>query len=140
MRTIAFAWSTILVIACGTNDPNKFHDGCDHISSLEVTAGPTPDIDWSPDCAVNTITVHQALTPEDPGSDPLPVGQTMWEIHATEVAGNTIEPSVRYGEVPPGIIEGSPPLPLTVGQTYIVSVGTVSLSGPGVGRRLFFTP
>jgi hypothetical protein len=94
-----------------------------------VSAGLTPTIAWSPSCAVNRIAVFQALTPEDPAGDPLTVGQAMWEVHASQIAGNTIEPSVRYGQVPGGTTQGAALLPLSAGQPYVVFVST-----PGAQR------
>lgn len=142
MRTghVVLSCVSIWMSACGTDDPNSFHAGCDHIDAVQVSAGLTPTIAWSPNCTVNKIAVFQALTPEDPGGDPLPVGQAMWEVHASQIAGNTIEPSVRYGEVPDGTTQGVALLPLTAGQPYVAFVSTVALNGPSTGNRRFFTP
>lgn len=139
-RHVVLACVSISMSACGTDDPNTFHEGCDHVDAVQVSAGLTPTIDWSPNCAVNKITVVQALTPEDPGGDPIPVGQVMWEVHASQLAGNIIEASVRYGEAPDGTTQDVAPLPLTAGQPYVATVSAVSLNGPSTGNRRFFTP
>ena len=110
------------------------------VNGVQVSAGLTPTIGWTPDCSVNKISVFQALTAQDPGGDPIFVGPEMWEVHASQIAGNTIDPSVRYGQVPSGTTEGSPALPLIAGQPYVVFVSVLALNGPSTGTRLFFTP
>ena len=128
---------------CGTSDPNTFHVGCDHFNSVQVGAGLTPTIGWTPDCAVNSIVVVEALTSEDPGGNPLFTGPQMWEARASQIAGNTIEPSIQYGQGPSGALQGSPPLPLVVGQPYVVFISTIAANGSGSASgsvRRFFTP
>lgn len=132
--------SPILMLGCGTSDPNAFHAGCDHFNGVQVSAGLTPSIGWTPDCAAHQIAVFVALTPEDPGGDPISVGAEMWEVNSSQIVGNTIEPSVRYGQVPSGTMQGASPQPLVAGQPYVVVVSTLALNGPSVGARRFFTP
>lgn len=125
-----------LLGACGT-DPNVFHVGCDHISDIDVGSGLTPSIGWSPGCRVASLTVYEAvpIPPPQPGEDPTPPlpgdetpgynqGTPMWRITSPTVAGNLIQPSVRYGQVPGDIDELQPPTPLTTGQRYIVELVT----------------
>lgn len=137
---IAVLCATLFAVGCGTSDPNAFHAGCDRIDALQVGAGLTPTIGWSPDCAVHRLAVFQALTAEDPGSDPLTVGATMWEVSSSQIAGNTIDPVVRYGQVPSGTTQRAPLVPLTAGQPYVVFVSTLALDGPSTGSRRFFIP
>jgi hypothetical protein len=129
----------MFLAGCGMSDPNAFHAGCDHFDGVQVSAGLTPTIGWTPNCAVNKIAVFHALTAQDPGGDPLVVGEEMWEVHSSQIAGNTIEPTARYGRVPAGTTEGAPVLALTAGQPYVVFVSVLALNGPSTGTRRFFT-
>ena len=127
--------AVVLLAACGT-DPNVFHVGCDHISGIDVGGGLTPSIDWSPDCRVASLAVYEAVPvpPPQPGEDPVPTlpggipgysrGNQLWWITSPEVAGNLIEGSVRYGQVPGNADEQQPPAPLVAGHSYIVELAT----------------
>lgn len=130
------ALAFLLLAACGT-DPNVFHAGCDHISSIDVGDGLTPSIGWSPDCRVSSLAVYEALPipPPQPGEDPVPTlpgdqtpgysgGSQQWRITSPEVAGNLIEPSVRYGQVPGNADEQQAAVPLMAGKHYIVELLT----------------
>jgi hypothetical protein len=115
-----------------------FHVGCDHISDIDVGSGLTPSIGWSPGCRVGSLAVYEAVPvpPPQPGEDPTPPlpgdqtpgytqGTPMWRITSPAVAGNLIEPSVRYGSVPGDADELQPATPLAAGKHYIVELVTV---------------
>ena len=139
----------VLLGACGT-DPNVFHVGCEHISDIDVGAGLTPSIGWSPGCRIASLTVYEAvpIPPAQPGEDPVPPlpgdqtpgyynGSQLWWITSPEVAGNLIEPSVRYGHVPGDAEELQPAAPLVAGKHYIVELVARPIDGShgGVHKR-----
>jgi hypothetical protein len=125
----------LLLGGCGT-DPNAFHLGCQHISSMQVGPGLTPLIDWSPNCGVAGLTVYAAQDPV-PGQDPSPTfpgtnltpGPIVWALYNPDSTGNILEPSVRYGKVPAGIVAWVPAEPLVSGRDYLVSVGAQRIDG-----------
>jgi len=125
----------LLLAACGT-DPNVFHVGCQQVNDIDVGDGLTPSIGWSPGCRVAAVAVYEAIPvqPPGPGEDPVPTlpgqgptdgytsGNRVWGVTSSVVAGNLIEPSVRYGEVPDHATEQMSPTPLVVGAHYIVEL------------------
>jgi hypothetical protein len=113
--------ANLLVAACGT-DPDV---ACTAIEQVAVTEGLTPIISWSPNCAVNGITVHVALPATKPPTDPgngVIVGTLMWEVQASVADANTLRPPLRYGQVPPGAIGSARVEPLISGTEYVILV------------------
>jgi hypothetical protein len=97
IRRNALVTGLSLLMGCGT-DPNTFHVGCGHISSVQAGPGLTPVIDWSPSCGVASLTVYEAHVPA-PGEPPLPgtnlvTGRLMWSIDNPDSTGNILEPTV----------------------------------------------
>jgi len=83
--------------------PNR--DPCTGDVTITVSSGPTPTFTWTPACGVIGLLV------EEEASD-------MWFISAT--GSGTIGSGVKYGTVPPGATEETPPLTLLAGRTYEV--------------------
>lgn len=113
----------LFLSACGT-DPEVT---CTSIEAVQVTAGLTPTITWSPSCGVNRVVVHVALPATKPPANPgdgVIVGSLMWEVHASAADANTLSPPVRYGQIPPGAVLAGGPEALVSSTEYVIIVST----------------
>ena len=86
--------------ACGSTDPST---GCEGPLQLTTSSGPTPTIDWNPDCRADELAVYEVTT-----------GHTLWAPHR---AAQGIASPVTYGTVPLGITELLPAEPLALGTS-----------------------
>ena len=84
--------------ACGSTDPST---GCEGPLQLTTSSGPTPTIDWNPDCPADELAVYEVTT-----------GHTLWALRR---AAQGITPPVTYGTVPLGITEVHAAEPLVLG-------------------------
>jgi hypothetical protein len=82
---------------------------------LQVAEGPIPVFTWSPVCEVATLQVSSSAG-------------GLWSIDSP-VGRNALLPPVRFGEVPPGIIEDRPAEPLQPGFGYFVRVYRIKRDG-----------
>ena len=88
---------------------------CDRQVTVVVQAGPAPVFSWSPACSVEQLTVYQAQP-----------GQTVkWRI-ASE---GGINPGVRYGRVPAGARQVTPPKPLSPEEGASVELVSTDSAG-----------
>jgi hypothetical protein len=133
-RLVLFA-TFVLLLGCGT-DPEAFHVGCQHVSSMKVGPGLTPVIDWSPGCGVALLVVYEGVNPglsenpwpTCPGTGLSP-GGSVWGIFNPDTTGNILEPTVRYGVVPRGLVASQAAEQLIAGKDYLVSVGVQRFDG-----------
>jgi hypothetical protein len=132
IRRSAVVTGLALLMGCGT-DPNMFHVGCGHVSTVQAGPGLTPAIDWSPSCRVASLKVYEAHVPAPeeltfPGTNLSP-GPLKWSIINPDSTGNILEPTVRYGQVPKGMVAQFPAEPLSGGLDYLIEVGTQRVDG-----------
>lgn len=113
------------LIAC--TDPIKHPAGCVGDVALVVgvaSGGPDlPLFGWSPECGISMLTVE--TVPAAGGA-----GILVWQFTAPESA--PIGPSIVYGRTPQGATETRPPLQLSTGVTYRVTV-VRTVGGDAVG-------
>ena len=108
-------FATVVATACSSSSsPTESLNGspCQGDLSVSVTAGASPTIDWSPKCALNTLSVEVA-NPSAGGAT------TVWAISA----GTLFTGPVSFGVLPPDATNLVPLVALTAGTTYRVRVG-----------------
>ena len=88
---------------------------CDRQVTMYVSTGPAPVFSWSPACSVEQLTVYQ----EQPGQ------MVKWRI-AKE---GGINPGVRYGRVPTGARQITPPKPLNPEEGASVELVSADSTG-----------
>lgn len=95
--------------ACGsdTTSPSE-QAACTGNVTVSVSSGTTPSFTWDPACKAYFVLVETA-------------GGDVWGV-ISEDGTNAIATPVRYGVVPTGATERSPPSPLSAGTAYSVSV------------------
>src|SRR4051812_1236 len=89
---------------------------CDRPVTVYVQTGPAPRFTWSPACSVTQLSVYQ--------TSPAPT-TVKWSI--TSPGG--INPGVRYGQVPFGARQVTPPTVLARGHGASVQLVTVDSAG-----------
>lgn len=90
--------------------------------AITVSRGTTPTMSWTPSCPAAGLTVTSAQG----------VTLNVWAIFTTD-AENTLQPPVRFGELPDGTSQLRDPLPLMSGTRYRIAV-LVSEPAPEGGR------
>lgn len=112
----------LAVISC--KDPMAVSDCADQVQ-INVGAGTTPEIDWTPRCHLVGLLITSTYT-----------GETMWSIGGPQHGtcgggqtcywGNTLYPPIRYGVVPRDVVQHFPldqkPQTLTIGWPYEVGI------------------
>jgi hypothetical protein len=102
--------------------------------TIVVTVGPglEPDISWSPQCGISSLSVTTIPNP------PTDYGTVMWSAYVNETS--PFGPGIRYGHAPAGAMTQSP-LPLKAGTRYRVwayqTIGQDVLDSEGISE---FTP
>jgi hypothetical protein len=120
-RAVTLAVLLPLGLACDSHGPSECLDGV----SFTVGAGTEPTFDWAPACRM------QALVILAKGPSP----SFVWAVRGP-LAGNVLEPPIRYGEVPPDAISNNPAPPLEEGTAYQVTL-YASVDNPlGNGRTV----
>ena len=99
---------------------------CDGPVTVQVSAGRTPTITWTPACSVQQLVVFQ----------PLSEAGEKWRIASQ--AG--INPGVRYGVVPRGASQPTAPIALVSGQEAAVELIRLGTEQPAVIGGASFTP
>ncbi len=95
--------------ACGSDTTSPSEQvACTGNVAVSVSSGTTPSISWDPACRAYGVLV------EEDGGD-------VWGV-ISEDGTNAIATPVRYGVVPPGATEFTPPSPLSAGTAYSVVV------------------
>jgi hypothetical protein len=110
-------------VACGGDATAP---ACSGAVEVPVSGGLPPAITWRPNCGVDRLS---ALAPPSTGF------VLYWSISAGE---RQIEPGVRYGRVPPGAVEDSPPIALSSGSTVAITVEAPR--GTTVGSTAWLVP
>ena len=108
-RTACVLAILLASLACGsdTTSPSE-QAACTGNVTVSVSSGTTPNISWEPACRAYLVLV------EEDGGD-------VWGA-VSEDGAHAIATPVRYGVVPTGATELTPPSPLSAGTAYSVSV------------------
>ena len=128
VRAVACVLLSVVALACDVYVLGvESVQPCDRqVTVIVNTSTPAPAFSWSPACSVQQLTVYQSP----------PAQSVAWRI--TKEGG--INPGVRYGRVPQGARQVTPPQPLDRGEGASVelvskdSTGTARLVG-GTGFR-----
>jgi hypothetical protein len=133
IRASLFCWPVLLYGAAGCRDAaSVLGDACEPEVSVAATAGLSPTLTWTPDCAVGSLMVT---------TEP---GDLLWHISSEPEANftptNRIRSGVTYGTVPELARQtGDRAVPLSAGQTYRVVLHVIDSQGQTtlVGKGLF---
>jgi hypothetical protein len=118
VRTLGASIAIAVVLSCDSNTPTE-PDFCGEIGTVTATVTVTTMValDWSPRCAVAAVIFVG------------PGGQTTWIVTApgfsssnATPSANIILPPVVYGQIPSGAEERDPPISLTPGSDYMVTL------------------
>lgn len=136
-RCHGWAMSSLLAVAasaCGKDSTTPDLHGCGlfEFVTIAVGAGTTPEISWTPDCGVWSLTIDEMLAP--------PSDRRRWEVNAGAKA--LLRPPIRYGIPPNGALDmvRVGPAPLEPGHTYTVTVFIKPLFEFSVIGSATFTP
>jgi hypothetical protein len=105
---------------------------CPRTIAVTVSPGLEPDISWSPQCGISSLSVTTL-----PGG-PADYGTVMWSAYVNETS--PFGPNIRYGRAPVGASTQSP-LALKAGTRYRIwlyqTVGQDGITSEGITE---FTP
>jgi hypothetical protein len=107
--TVVASLSLLLTVAACAGD--GVAPTCSGPVEMEVSNSLPPLITWTPDCGVASLV---AVAPPSLG-----VPQVYWAISAGQ---REIESGVRYGRLPRGAVEESPPAPIPSGARIGIQV------------------
>lgn len=104
--SVAVLAAVAIVAACSSDEPTGpgTLSECTGDVVPAIGTGLEPVISWAPGCKLSLVLVEDS----EGGGD-------VWGV---EAAGNSIEPGLRYGEVPEGATELEPPALLESGKSY----------------------
>jgi hypothetical protein len=134
---LSLVFLPLLLSSCGS-DPNAPNAGCDGNVLVGVTPGATPEFQWWPSCAVQSLVILAGVGPH-------PFGQynPTWAVEsrpdAQGLPTNRLESGIQFGETPPSGRQVTAPIPLVPGQPYTVYLNVYSpnQTGTNVGRVTF---
>jgi hypothetical protein len=96
----------------GDMEPTVLRPCLGPVGVTVTPSGDTPVFSWVPACRVTRLEVFSI-----PGHDAEDLGSSQWRVESSTL----LTPPIRYGVVP-GSAEAVPPVPLLVGNAYLVFV------------------
>ena len=118
-RSLALIVAVGVTTAC-TTAPTPT---CTALTAIHVSAGTSPTVTWSPDCAIGSIQVAKQFG-----------GDVMWHAfgarNAQDIPSNTLRSGIRYGTLPAGATQLGPAQALSVDTSYSVLVEAYDPQGP----------
>src|SRR5262245_52963413 len=88
---------------------------------LSISSGLTPELAWRPRCSLFALDIHDLTT-----------DTSTWSLLSLYGTGNALDPPIKFGVVPPGVEEVTPPVPLSAGHEYRISLFRLDTSDPKV--------
>jgi hypothetical protein len=125
-RTLCALVSLLPGLACSDSIGPSDQPACAGNVTVAVSNGTMPSFSWSPACKLFLVLVEEAQSDQ-------------WGTISNGT--NAIATPVRYGVVPAGATELTPPTSLTPGTPYVVSVyrwvGPGQQDGTLIGQQAF---